>query len=128
MPPRQTITVCFMCLSRHLKRKSKLRFDVWARQHHPDLNPDNPDAAAEFRRINEAYQALTGESAEPQAVSQKRSAPPRPSFHAHYIDGVQASAQQKYQQAIDFFTPGHRVEQSVPRSLLWPLPGAVRPR
>jgi curved DNA-binding protein CbpA len=30
-----------------------------ARQHHPDTNPGDPQAAARFRDITEAYEALT---------------------------------------------------------------------
>ncbi|MFT4976712.1 MAG: hypothetical protein ACI8S6_002617 [Myxococcota bacterium] len=34
-----------------------------ARRHHPDLNPDDPDASTRFQRIKDAYEALrTGEA------------------------------------------------------------------
>jgi molecular chaperone DnaJ len=34
------------------------RFRVLAQKYHPDLNPDNPEAAARFRRVVEAYEKV----------------------------------------------------------------------
>jgi molecular chaperone DnaJ len=34
------------------------RYRALARQHHPDRNPDNPEAAAHFRLVVEAYEAI----------------------------------------------------------------------
>jgi molecular chaperone DnaJ len=34
------------------------RYRVLARQHHPDLNPEDPDAAARFRQVVEAFEAI----------------------------------------------------------------------
>lgn len=36
----------------------KKSFRKLARQYHPDLNPDNPNAEAKFKEVNEAYQVL----------------------------------------------------------------------
>lgn len=37
----------------------KRAFRELARKHHPDVNPDDPDAGLKFREINEAYAALS---------------------------------------------------------------------
>jgi molecular chaperone DnaJ len=40
----------------------KRAFRELARKHHPDVNPENPDAGELFREINEAYAALSDSS------------------------------------------------------------------
>ncbi|MEI7438566.1 MAG: DnaJ domain-containing protein, partial [Thermoleophilia bacterium] len=37
----------------------KKAFRNLARQHHPDVNPDNPEAAETFRVVAEAYEVLS---------------------------------------------------------------------
>ena len=37
----------------------KRAFRELARKHHPDVNPEDPDAGLKFREINEAYAALS---------------------------------------------------------------------
>jgi curved DNA-binding protein len=39
--------------------KIKQAFRQAARQHHPDVNPDDPEAEERFKQINEAYQVLS---------------------------------------------------------------------
>ena len=40
-------------------KEIKASFRRLARQHHPDLNPDNPEAAESFKAISEAYDTLS---------------------------------------------------------------------
>jgi molecular chaperone DnaJ len=47
------------------------RYRVLARQYHPDRNPDNPEAAAHFLRVQEAYEAI-------QELKSKAKPRPRP--------------------------------------------------
>ena len=37
----------------------KKAFRKAARKHHPDVNPDDPEAEEKFKQINEAYQVLS---------------------------------------------------------------------
>lgn len=43
------------------------RYRLLARQHHPDLNPDDPDAAARFRQVVEAFEAILSAKAKAKA-------------------------------------------------------------
>ena len=44
-----------------------------ARQHHPDLNPDDPDAAARFRQVVEAFEAILAAKAKTKAKTKAAS-------------------------------------------------------
>jgi len=48
------------------------RYRVLARQHHPDLNPDDPEAAARFRLIVAAFEAIQAVRARTRAKSRTR--------------------------------------------------------
>ena len=53
----------------------KKAFRRLAKQHHPDRNPNNPQAAERFKEINEAHDVLSA------TIHPERSAPVRrPSF------------------------------------------------
>ena len=46
------------------------RYRVLARQHHPDLNPDDPEAAARFRQVVAAFEAILAAKAKTKAKGQ----------------------------------------------------------
>ncbi|MEL6901324.1 MAG: DnaJ domain-containing protein [Cyanobacteria bacterium J06606_4] len=49
-----------LCLPRNAsQREIKAAFRRLARLHHPDLHPNQPDAAAKFQALREAYEVLT---------------------------------------------------------------------
>jgi molecular chaperone DnaJ len=49
------------------------RYRLLARQHHPDHNPDDPEAAARFRLVVEAFEAIMAARAATQAKAKSRS-------------------------------------------------------
>jgi molecular chaperone DnaJ len=46
------------------------RYRLLARQHHPDLNPDDPKAAARFRQVVEAFEAIMAAKAKAKAKAE----------------------------------------------------------
>lgn len=48
------------------------RYRLLARQHHPDLNPDDPDAAAHFRQVVEAFEAILAARSKAKAKAEAR--------------------------------------------------------
>ena len=47
--------------------EARRRYRMLARRHHPDLNPDDPDAAARFRQVAEAFEAILAAKAKAKA-------------------------------------------------------------
>jgi molecular chaperone DnaJ len=56
------------CTLEELRR----RYRLLARRHHPDLNPDDPEAAGRFRLIAAAFEAIQAEQAQAKARSRSR--------------------------------------------------------
>jgi len=82
----------------------KTAFRRLARQYHPDLNPDNTQAQAQFREICEAYEMLL---AQVQANQSDRAPSPPPRHrdaYDYYIKGVQQGLRNAYSQAIASYT------------------------
>ena len=87
----------------------KRAFRILARQYHPDLNPNNPTAAAEFQQICQAYEILSHHiqeqhfgtpphaKADPAAVILQD-----PQYY--FTQGVRQASQQQYPGAISSFT------------------------
>jgi molecular chaperone DnaJ len=48
------------------------RYRLLARRHHPDHNPDDPEAAARFRRVVEAFEALMADRAQARLQAKMR--------------------------------------------------------
>jgi tetratricopeptide (TPR) repeat protein len=78
----------------------KAAFRRLARQYHPDLNPNDPRAAAEFRRVSEAYHILSGA----QEIQQEPDRETASLHQSHYVKGMQYIVQGDYLRAIDAFT------------------------
>ena len=49
------------------------RYRLLARRHHPDHNPDDPEAAARFRLVVEAFEAILAARARAQSQARIRS-------------------------------------------------------
>lgn len=95
----------------------KTAFRRLARQYHPDLNPEDPVAAEQFKLISQAYEVLSD--------SNRRRRYDR-EFHEHqrqqtkqtetaqnfYIKGIQQSQAKQYRQAIDSYTKAIEIEPS----------------
>ncbi|MGB8700969.1 MAG: DnaJ domain-containing protein [Thermosynechococcaceae cyanobacterium] len=92
----------------------KRAFRLLSRQYHPDFNPGNPEAAAEFRRICEAYKTLSNPLQETfldaESWNHNKSASANsdnaiiPEFQKSYIQGVNLATREDYAMAIEAFT------------------------
>jgi curved DNA-binding protein CbpA len=82
----------------------KKAFRRLARQFHPDLNSNDPKAAARFKEICEAYQVL-GHPQRRSRYDQKLTPDEKPSqsFQALYSQGIEQLSQRNYSKAIAAF-------------------------
>ncbi len=89
----------------------KQAFRRQARLHHPDLHPDDPQAAENFRRLRQAYETLTDEKQRAAYDRERRqstaAARPQPEAAASpqvaYVRGVEKLQQQDYLGALSQF-------------------------
>lgn len=76
-----------------------------ARQFHPDLNPNNPKAAEQFKQICEAYEVLRDRLRREQYDKTRPPEPTTPkTFEAFYLQGIDKLALRDYAGAIADFT------------------------
>jgi tetratricopeptide (TPR) repeat protein len=83
----------------------KQAFRRLARQFHPDLNPNNPTAAARFKQLCEAYQVL-GHPQRRSRYDRKLASDEKPSqsFQTVYLQGMEQLSERNYSKAIAAFT------------------------
>jgi curved DNA-binding protein CbpA len=95
----------------------KVAFRHLARQYHPDLNPDDPVAAEQFKLISQAYEVLSDSNRrrrydreldghQPQLTKQTETA------QNFYVKGIQQAQAKQYEQAIDSYTKAIEIEPS----------------
>jgi curved DNA-binding protein CbpA len=82
----------------------KQAFRRLARQFHPDLNPNNPTAAARFKQLCEAYQVL-GHPQRRSRYDQKLTPEEKPSqsFQTAYLQGMEQLSKRNFSKAIAAF-------------------------
>ncbi len=95
----------------------KVAFRRLARRYHPDLNPDDPVAAEQFKLISEAYEVLSDSNrrryydrelhgSQPYQIKQTQKA------QDFYVKGIQQSLAKQYEQAIDSYTKAIEIDPS----------------
>ncbi|MEM9539285.1 MAG: DnaJ domain-containing protein [Cyanobacteria bacterium P01_E01_bin.42] len=84
----------------------KMAFRRLARQYHPDFNPNDPRAEAQFKRILDAYEVLWNPERRQQydrqlGISREEKKPHQASEWDFYLQGIEKAIQKDYQGAID---------------------------
>lgn len=103
----------------------KRAFRRLARQHHPDLNPHNPEAAIAFRQICEAYEVLGD------PIQRRRYDHPDQAFAApgasaatatnpykFYRQGIQSLTARRYAEALNHFSRAIRLNPKFEKAYL----------
>ncbi|MBE9168353.1 DnaJ domain-containing protein [Pleurocapsales cyanobacterium LEGE 06147] len=95
----------------------KAAFRRLARRYHPDLNPDDPVAAEQFKLISQAYEVLSDSNRRRRYDREFRSHRQQQTKQTEtaqnfYLKGIQQSQAKQYQQAIDSFTKAIEIEPS----------------
>ncbi|MBF2078300.1 MAG: DnaJ domain-containing protein [Synechococcales cyanobacterium T60_A2020_003] len=82
----------------------KQAFRRLARQYHPDLSPDNPNAEAIFKKICEAYEIIQDHACKGRPRSSDQSPEDTASQIDAYVAGVQYMLDQNYLAALNCFS------------------------
>ncbi|NET33719.1 MAG: J domain-containing protein [Cyanothece sp. SIO1E1] len=109
MPPSQDYYQLLKVPKHATQAEIKAAFRRLARQFHPDLNPNNPRAEAEFKKICQAYEVLSDTVQRQQYDQQAEpgrwtptSTPRNP--QDFYVRGVYRASEQDYQGALADYT------------------------
>ncbi len=91
-----------------------------AREHHPDLNPDDPKAAERFKAIQEAYEALRDGKAP--RIRMRRAAAPNPDW----VDALAWMAEHHVRVVKKQLLPRWAAEHGEGHELAWAVADAIR--
>ena len=91
-----------------------------AREHHPDLNPDDPDAAERFKAIQEAYESVRDGKAP--RIRMRRGPAPNPDW----VDALAWMAEHHVRVVKKQLLPRWAAEHGVDHELVWAVSDAIR--
>ena len=99
-------------------KEIKAAFRRLARQYHPDLNPDNAEAAEKFKQISQAYDVLSDAAKRRRydrdfPFHQTRQKIELETARDFYFRGIQRSQSKEYRQAIEDYTQAITLEPTM---------------